>query len=163
MVGRRPKPTQLKKLAGNPGKRPINKKEPGRIRSASLRVPKGRLPADAARLWRTLAPLLDEMGVLSDSDLPALEMLCLHYAAARKGWDELDKKGPTVIGALGGVKGNPAAAIFRQNSLAFKSYLTEFGLTPSSRVRLQVGDGGVEEKTLAEILFEAAQGDGISR
>jgi P27 family predicted phage terminase small subunit len=174
MAGRRPKPTAIKKLQGNPGKRPLNKKEP-KPPAAAVSVPRGRLPDDGKRLWRALAPMLANLKVLTEADLPALEMLCLHYAVARAALKEMLQDGRVeieddqghrytisegiAVTAMGitGVKKHPAASVFRENSTAFRMYLTEFGLTPASRVRLKM-DGGEEEKSLAEMLFEAVHG-----
>ena len=59
--GRKPKPTALKVLEGNPGHRPLNKKEP---------MPKGKLPRcpelleeDAKKEWKRLGKVLAEMGI----------------------------------------------------------------------------------------------------
>ncbi len=153
--GRKPKPTAIKVLTGNPGRRPLNRAEP-QPTEADIRVPKGRLPEDGKRLWRALAGQLTRLGVLKATDLPALEMLCLHYAVARQAWEIVDEEGieveqETLTGTI--IKKRPAASVFRENSMAFKSYLTEFGLTPSSRVRIKA-DGQEKEKTLAELLFD---------
>lgn len=154
----RPKPSSLRRLQGNPGKRAINDAEPKPARAVNLRVPKGRLPADGQRLWRTLAPVLQRMGVLSEADLaPALEMLCLHYSVARDAADEVAKRGILVLGADGSWKKNPAVTALTENSRLLKAYLLEFGLTPASRVRLKV-DPDEPEQSLAEILFAAAMG-----
>ncbi len=153
--GRRPKPTELKKLAGNPGKRPLNEAEmqapPADKSAAHMQLGK-----DGEAMWNILAPMLAELGVLKATDLPALEMTCLHYGLARRAWRMLDKSGLTAK-TVDSIKGHPAASIFIANSRAFKGYLTEFGLTPSSRSRLPVSaDGQQKEKSLAEMLFEDA-------
>jgi P27 family predicted phage terminase small subunit len=162
-VSNRPKPTALKKLQGNPGKRPLNLQEP-KPGKADIRVPRGKLPKDGQALWRVIAPVLDRLGVLTEADLPALEMLCLHYSVTRLAWQSLNDDGLTVESIVETedekritIKKNPAASIFRENSLAFKSYLAEFGLTPASRVRLKV-DTTEKEMSLAEMLFEAVNG-----
>lgn len=63
--GRKPKPTALKVLEGNPGHRPLNKREP---------MPKGRLPRcpdwleeDAKKEWKRLGKILAEMGDADES------------------------------------------------------------------------------------------------
>jgi P27 family predicted phage terminase small subunit len=156
--GRKPKPTAIKELAGNPGKRPLNKQEP-KPGQPDLRVPRGKLPRDGQRLWRVIAPMLDRLGVLTEADVPALEMLCLHYAVVRMAWEELERDGSVVAeGVMGGIKKHPAVSVLRENSLAFRAYLTEFGMTPSSRVRVKAGDGE-KDKSLAELLFEGIEGE----
>ena len=63
MAGRRPKPTHLKVVTGNPGKRKLNDKEP---------TPAKEIPDPPAHLtdwgkvaWGRLTVLLDGMGVLT--------------------------------------------------------------------------------------------------
>ena len=123
--------------------------------SANLNVPRGRLPKEGKRVWKQLARPLEEMGVLTEVDLIAFEMLCLHYAITRQAADILnllglfvkDKNDPDEP------RKNPAAQIFRDNSKHLLAYLTEFGLTPSSRVRIHAIER-VDERSLADILFE---------
>lgn len=151
--GRRPKPTELKRLAGNPGKRKLNDAEM-QAPDADTSAKHAQLGRDGQAMWDILAPMLADLGVLKATDLPALEMTCLHYGLARKAWRALDKAGLTTRTA-DSIKAHPAAGIFLGNSRAFKSYLTEFGLTPSSRSRMPVSaDGQQKEKSLAEMLFE---------
>lgn len=70
MAGRRPKPTHLKVVTGNPGKRKLNDKEP---------TPAKEIPSPPAHLtdwgkvaWGRLTVLLDGMGVLTVADTLAL-------------------------------------------------------------------------------------------
>ena len=155
--GSKPKPTVLKELAGNPGRRPLNKDEP-KPGPANLKVPRGRLPKEGARVWKQLARPLADMGVLTEVDLIAFEMLCLHYATARQAADILNKLGLFVKDKNdpNEPRKNPAAQIFRDNSKHLLSYLAEFGLTPSSRVRIKAIEK-VDDRSLAEILFEEVE------
>lgn len=156
MAGRKPKPTAIKKLAGNPGKRPLNENEP-KPRLANPKMPRGVLPKYGQRLWRSLAPRLIELGVLTEFDIPAFEAMCLHYALARMALDEVQQEGKGLtVEEDGKTKKNPAMQAFRENMTAYKSLLVEFGLTPSSRSRIVTAELD-QEPTLAEILF----GDGV--
>lgn len=138
MAGRRPSPTQLRIVQGNPGKRKINKTEP---------KPKREIPSCPAHLsdagkvaWGRLSVLLDRMGVLTEADSAALERLCDCYSdilicrdsLIADGWTykTMDAQGNTLI------KGNPAATQLRAADAQFKSYLIEFGLTPSARTKV---------------------------
>ena len=138
MAGRRPKPTVLKLVEGNPGKRKISKTEP---------KPKRMVPSCPAHLsdigkvaWGRLSVLLDRMGVLTEADTEALERLCDCYSdilicresLKSDGWTykTLDAQGNTLI------KGNPAASQLRAADSQFKSYLVEFGLTPAARSKV---------------------------
>ena len=53
MRGRKPKPTEAKKLAGNPGKRPLNQDEP-KLPAASIEAPThldGEARVNYPRFW----------------------------------------------------------------------------------------------------------------
>src|SRR5687768_3708732 len=76
--GRKPKPTLLKILDGNPGKRPINESEP----NAPDGVPDcpDWLDDEAKAEWARVIPELREMGLLSRADRPALAAYCTAWS-----------------------------------------------------------------------------------
>ena len=63
MAGRPPKPTALKALAGNPGKRPLNQAEP-KFEARVMRAP-AHLSDEAKREWRRVSKELVAVGLLS--------------------------------------------------------------------------------------------------
>src|SRR4030088_770570 len=85
MRGRRPKPTRLKVLTGNPGKRPLNQTEP-----RPTPVPPDR-PTDlrevAQRECNRLAGELASLKLLTNLDRAALAAYCGSYAL----WAEATK------------------------------------------------------------------------
>ena len=152
MAGRRPTPTELKLVRGNPGKRAINKKEPKPAR----RIPSApaHLTSEAQVAWGRLTVLLDRMGVLTEADGFALERLCDCYAEILALREVIDLQGRTyettsTQGELV-LKANPAVAMLADVDRRFKSYLVEFGLTPAARSKVQVKDNDDEEDPLAE-------------
>ena len=78
MAGRKPKPTALKKLEGNPGKRKMNTKEPVPDKGMPD-CPKWLLP-EAKEEWKRLCQKLSEMGVLTEIDMAAFAAYCQSYA-----------------------------------------------------------------------------------
>ncbi|MDR9740769.1 P27 family phage terminase small subunit [Proteus terrae] len=113
MAGRRPKPTHLKVVTGNPGKRKLNDKEP---------QPKREIPSPPEHLtdwgkmaWAKLTLLLDGMGVLTVADTLALERLCDIYADILQLRDTIAIEGRTYTTKtqLGDflIKANPAVAM----------------------------------------------------
>ena len=78
MAGRKPKPTALKALEGNPGKRKLNKKEPMPGKGMPD-CPKWLLP-DAQEEWKRLCEKLNQMGVLTEVDRSAFAAYCQSYA-----------------------------------------------------------------------------------
>ena len=67
--GRPPKPTAIKELEGNPGKRPLNKNEP-KPKAKAPKCPPW-LESDAKKEWRRLSKELEAMGLLTQVDMAA--------------------------------------------------------------------------------------------
>ncbi len=153
MAGRRPKPTVLKLVEGNPGKRAINKREP---------KPRREVPSCPAHLgdsgkvaWGRLSVLLDRMGVLTEADGAALERLCDCYTDILECRKLIETDGRTYKTTTPQgetlIKANPAVAQLRAADSQFKSYLVEFGLTPAARSKVHAStDDDQEEDPLAE-------------
>lgn len=147
--GRKPKPTAVKELAGNPGHRPLNKREP-KPRTA-VRRPRG-LTGLRRAFWDEHAPELERLQILTGVDSPAFRLMTEAYAFALEAAAEVRHDGFTVEGR-DGVKKNPTAQVFRDNAALFKSLAVEFGMTPSARARLRLPDEA-EQLSLAEQLFK---------
>ncbi len=156
MRGRPPKPAAMKRAAGNPGKRAIVEPVAMPASATPPRVPRG-MPKEGATLWRRLAPLLWERGVLTEADLPAFEMMCIHWAIAVRARARILREGSVTVDERGLPRKHPLLQVWRDNSKAWREYAVQFGLTPVARERLHVadGDGGT---SLAELLFGAAGG-----
>jgi P27 family predicted phage terminase small subunit len=157
--GPKPKPTKLKELAGNPGKRRLNKSEP---------KPKALPPAKVAKVAKKRQdPLADgltdfyarygkklrDLGVLTEVDEAAFDMMAVHWSLAREVAQIVRKDGVRVKDENGLDRKHPLLQVLRDNSAAFRQYAAEFGMTPSSRSALHV-EPPAKEKTLAEMLFE---------
>jgi P27 family predicted phage terminase small subunit len=149
--GRKPKPTSVKQLQGNPGKRPLNKREPKPL--TEVKRPWGLGRGLAGKFWDEHAPELERLEVLTGVDGPAFRLAAEHYSLAIEALKELRAEGLTIEGR-DGPKKHPLAQIARDNSMAFKSYAVEFGMTPSSRARLKLPEDA-EQLSLADALFAA--------
>ena len=149
MAGRRPKPSHLKVVTGNPGKRKLNDKEPTPIRE--IPSPPAHLTDWGKVAWGKLTVLLDGMGVLTVADVLALERLCDIYADILQLRLTIADEGRTyTVQTEGGflIKANPAVAMLADADRRFKSYLVEFGLTPAARTKVNVNGGEKEADTL---------------
>lgn len=147
MAGRRPTPTALKLVKGNPGKRATNKKEPRPARE----IPScpAHLTDDAKVAWGRLTVLLDRMGVLTEADALALERLCDCYADILACRELVERDGRTYTTQSEGgilIKTNPAVNQLRAADAQFKSYLVEFGLTPAARTKVNAKDSDDDDK-----------------
>lgn len=76
--------------------------------------------------------------MLTIIDGSALTLLCFHYGLAVDAAKTLKEEGTTTVDERGLTRKHPACQILRDNSQAFKQYMQEFGLSPSSRARLDV-------------------------
>ena len=133
-TGRKPKPTALKKLEGNPGKRPLNEMEPVPP-TVSLKCPRHMLP-EAQKEWKRLAPILMNMGLLTAADAVPFEGYCTAYARWREAQDEITRHGSIYKDQEGRIRPNPYIAIANQQMREIKSLAAEFGLTPSNRAAM---------------------------
>lgn len=152
-VGRNPRPTHLKILEGNAGKRPLRTDEP-QPAPASLEPP-AELAGEALAEWNRLAPELSRLGLLTVVDRPFLIVLCEAWATYRLAREILTRDGVLVAaGRDGGLVKNPAAQVARDQADLMMRYGSRFGLSPSDRVRLAVApdDGGGTESVAAGIL-----------
>lgn len=149
MAGRKPKPTKLKMLEGNPGKRPLNENEPV-FALASGRAPRG-LSAGALRFWREVAGELVAAGLLTVADMPAAVMMAEHFSVARQAATKLAADGLVEIDEHGAARKHPLLQVMRDASAAFRQYAVEFGMTPSSRTRVHAP--GPVQLDLADLLF----------
>jgi P27 family predicted phage terminase small subunit len=132
--GRRPKPTALRRIEGNPGRRPFNANEP---------VPPDGLPSCpehlsivAAAEWDRVAKTLYDMGVLTTIDRAALAAYCQAYAR----WVEAEEKlaeTPALFKTPSGyVQQSPWMGIANKQLELMGRYMTELGMTPASRSRV---------------------------
>lgn len=138
MPGPPPKPTALKLLAGNPGKRTLNDSEPQPERVAPAR-PRG-LPRGAKKFWDAHAEKLEKLGILTEVDGPAFTMMARHWDLATRAAKQIEQDGLTTKDENGAVRKHPLLQVWRENSAAFLRYAAQFGLTPSARSRLNIPD-----------------------
>jgi len=139
--GPKPKPTALKLIQGNPGKRAINGFEP----KPSLVMPvcPKWLDDEAKNCWRRLAPKLKNMGVLTQIDGDALANYCDAWSRWKRATEFLQKNGDVYTlkddaGQPKCVAQWPQVAIARNMVLVLNRYQQEFGLTPASRSRISL-------------------------
>jgi P27 family predicted phage terminase small subunit len=133
-MGRRPKPTRLKVIAGNPGKRPLNAHEP----RPEPRAPKcpSHLTGKARAEWRRMSKHLFDLGLLTDIDRAALAGYCQAYGRWVEAEEALAKHGIVVRSPSGFPMASPFLAIANKALEQMHRFGIEFGLTPASRSRV---------------------------
>ena len=130
--GRKPKPTNLKVLEGNPGKRPLPTNEVKPQKKAP-RCPQW-LEEDAKR-----------------------ECYCQAYARWKEAEEFLSKHGSILKTPNGYLQQVPQVSISQTNLKIMLKFCEQFGLTPSARNRLatmdsEVGNGDEMEDLLGGLL-----------
>ena len=150
MRGRKPKPTEVKKLEGNPGKRAINKKEP-KPESVVPRCP-SHLPKTAKAEWARITKELKTLGLISRIDRAALVAYCQAWADYIEANQTIDEQGAVIVSEKGGAYQNPWVGIKNNALNRLIRISAEFGMTPSSRSRVQA-DKPDEEDEIAAMLF----------
>lgn len=90
--GRKPKPTALKLLEGNPGKRQLNMNEPRLTQKIPPECPDW-LEEEAQAEWNRLSETLFEMGILTDLDVAPFAAYCQAYARWREAEEFISQHG----------------------------------------------------------------------
>lgn len=151
--GRKPKPTKLKVIQGNAGKRPPNEDEPEPDLSFPTCPP--HLSDEAKIEWGRICEELYKLGLLTEIDRAALAAYCQAYGRWVHAEQQVAKSGPiiktpvkeiekrkrngdVVIERSGGypIK-NPFLSVADKALEQMKAFLVEFGMTPSSRSRVK--------------------------
>jgi P27 family predicted phage terminase small subunit len=140
----------MKELAGNPGKRAINKKEPKPM-SAVPQCPR-HLKGDAKTEWKRVTKELHKIGVLSRIDRAVLVAYCTAWGDLVTAEAQIEDEGAVIVSDKGGMYQNPWVAIKKRSMDQIVKFAAEFGMTPSSRSRLKVELPG-EEDEMASLLF----------
>ena len=143
MRGRKPKPTVLKKLAGNPGKRKLNDAEPDFTEITDVEPPEW-LPDLAVEMWQTVMPELLAAKVLTVPDLHNVEAFCTAYAMWRDAEDHVKQFGVVIETEKSTIK-NPAVTVINEAKKQMREFGSLLGLDQSSRQRL-VGPKKSEDK-----------------
>jgi P27 family predicted phage terminase small subunit len=153
MAGRKPKPTALKLLGGNAGKR----KPPAREPKPTKGVPPcpAHLSPRAKAAWKRVGPELERMGVLTVADGMALELLVAAYAEYRDARETVAREGATYESLTQNgmmIRAHPSVAIASDAWRRVRAMLAEFGLTPSARTRVQGAPGEETADPFEELL-----------
>ncbi len=138
--GRRAKPTTLKVLQGNPGKRAINEEEPDFGAGAP---PKPDWFDDyASAEWDVLTGILVPARVLTKGEIGVLVVACDAYSQLRQCQKFLHDQGSIsydASSATGGLNYKPYPEVAQRNQARrqYLSALAELGLTPSARTKVK--------------------------
>jgi P27 family predicted phage terminase small subunit len=137
-TGPKPTPTRLKRLKGNPGKRPLPKNEPQPDKPARVPMAPRHLDKIAKKEWRRMARELHKLGLLTALDTTALAGYCVAYSTWVMATEKIQKHGVLIKTPNGYPVQSPFLQIANRAASEMRTWLVEFGMTPSSRSRVTV-------------------------
>jgi P27 family predicted phage terminase small subunit len=148
-TGKRPLPTHLKLLRGNPGQRKLHD-EPQPEQDIDVPEPPPFITGYAADEWWIVAVELHRLGLLTKVDVAPLAAYCHAYGQWRLAAEALAKMAandPTMHGLIiktkyGDAAQNPLVSIARKHAGDMVRYASEFGLSPAARTRISAGNPG---------------------
>ena len=150
MQGRRPKPTAVKLLEGNPGKRALNHAEP-KPRVVMPRAPEHLSDEEKAK-WKATVKELHPLGLITTIDQDALAMYCVIFIRWLKAEKMVREKGEIIKTTAGNIIQNPYLSIANRALDQLNKLGAEFGMTPSSRSRVKA-DLADPDHELEQMLF----------
>jgi len=143
MRGRKPKPTALKLVDGNPGQRRINKNEP---------KPDPTMPtcpshlSDVAKVeWNRSSKILHKSGLLTIIDRSALAAYCQAFGRWVEAEENLKKYGTIIRSPNDYPMQSPYLAIANTAMKQMKDFAALFGMSPSDRAHHLSVVGGKNE------------------
>lgn len=148
--GRKPKPTETKKLEGNPGKRALNNQEPLPDVAAPECPP--HLEGEARNEYKRITAELVKLKILSEVDRAALVAYCQAWGDYVRATKEIKKEGEVLYSDKGNAYINPWKNIQTSAMDRMLRFSAEFGMTPSSRSRIKV-ETPTEEDKMTGYLF----------
>ena len=149
MKGRKPKPIEFHIINGNPSrlKLPKNTKK-----YAGNTTPPGHLGRIGLNEWKRIIPELKRLGMLSKLDRAAIAAYCQTYER----WVEAEKviaeKGVLYKSPKGNIQTSPMLWVANKALEQMYKYLTEFGMTPASRTRMQLKESEPKKEPMSGIL-----------
>jgi P27 family predicted phage terminase small subunit len=134
MRGRKPRPTHLKAITGNPGKRPLNDAEP----RPEIAIPDcpPELSERARIEWNRLVGELSKLRLVTNLDRAALAAYCSSYALWAEANEAIQKYGAMVKSPSGFPIQSPYVAIANRQAEIMLRISAEFGFTPAARGRI---------------------------
>jgi P27 family predicted phage terminase small subunit len=134
MRGRKPVPTHIKAITGNPGKRPLNIDEP--IPAPVIPDCPPELGAIAKAEWERLAADLVKLRLLTPLDRAALATYCAAYELWSEAITAIQTYGSMIKSPQGFPMQSPYLSIANRQAEIMLRVASEFGFTPASRSRI---------------------------
>lgn len=136
-MARKPIPTHLKLLSGNPGKRPLNTDEPVVKQTLKNTKPPKELSAVAKKMWvNTLDNSPEDL--LKVLDFTELMRFCVSYDLYLTALKNVQKYGAVVVNEKGFAIESPWVKIMNKQSEIMAASGSNLGFSPVSRTRIRM-------------------------
>jgi P27 family predicted phage terminase small subunit len=137
----------LKLLRGNPGKYPLNLREPQPLLFDEVPRAPDYLDGYALQEWRRIIVELHRMKLVTLVDIHPLAAYCQCYQRWRTAEEMLASEPLMGKAGNGATIANPLIGIADKSAAAMVKYAAEFGFTPASRSRITAGIGEPRKPT----------------
>jgi P27 family predicted phage terminase small subunit len=133
--GPRPEPTALKLLKGNPGKRPLNEREP-KPPPGAPETP-AHLDEEARREWDRVVGTLEQLGLVTMLERAVLTGYCQSWSRWVDAETKLREYGAVLKSPTKGFPLlSPYLLIANKAMEQMRQFLSELGMSPASRTRI---------------------------
>lgn len=149
-MARQPKPTFIKKLEGNPGKRALNKNEPKFSDNISLTPPKF-LSKEQKDEWKKVmrdCPL----GLLKSIDEGCLISYVIAKALQKEAAEKLQTEEMVTMSGNGSLVQNPLINIINKQTEIIIKCGAQMGFSPTSRTKVSVEQSEEETNGFKDLL-----------
>lgn len=138
MPGPKTKPTKMKLIEGNPGRRPLPENEPEPTVSSDVPAPPEFLSDSAKEEWLDISEKLHRLGLLTEIDNSALALYCQAFGEFVDAQSGIERDGLVLFTDKGNQVQNPMVGVSHRAMELCHKFLVEFGMTPSSRTKVKV-------------------------
>lgn len=135
MRGRKPKPTHLRLVTGNPGKRPLNDRE-ARVTPERPSAP-DLLKGEARKEWFRITRLLSDAGLLTKLDRAVVAGYCVAWARWLECEKMVEERGMILRSPNGIPIYSPYLSASNRAMEQLRQYAEQMGLSGSARSRIK--------------------------
>lgn len=137
-----------------PKNKPIKLKIAGTV-GESLAIacprPPSHLGKIAAQKWRSIMPILSQLGTLAESDLTLVEMFCVCYGRWREAEKQVEARGGMVLIVKGGSYESPWISLAKRFIEISIKLTTELGLSPTARAKIMGAPRATGKKIIRRV------------
>jgi P27 family predicted phage terminase small subunit len=148
----------LKVVQGKPGHRALPENEPMPEALEAPPEPPVHLSGLARAEWDRTYPVLARNRLITEADVTAFSAYCQAYGRWQEAEELVSKQGIMILSPTNFPMQHPALAVANKAMEQIAKFCAEFGMTPSSRTRVQVGSKAGKGNAFANLRGKTAAG-----